>query len=404
MKILMIKRESVCYSVLDYFLGSLKKGLEENDAEVNILDVSDDPLDLPDRDILTDISKQGYDAVLTFNAVGQQNYAINGSNFWDSLNIPFINYIVDHPLQHNKDLSEHGENYYVICIDKNHVDYINNYYPKIRNKAFFVPLGGLENEGFSIDGYSEPDFKKRSIDLLFTGSFLPLRSLEEKINEYPQAVRRLIIRHIEYMLENRMMTLEEGMINVLRDYGIDIEGINLKEYLFATRPTEGYVRAYIREEIVRYLIASGINMHIYGNGWELFDDDLKNTVCHAGIPYNDLADIYMDSKIILDQSSQFLYGMHDRIPSAMFTGAAVLTDRNDYLGSIFTEGLAEGELCMYDVSKPFEVPDVANEMLEDSDRLFNMTLRAYNKAAGELTWNRRACEIIEILNSILESK
>ncbi len=400
MKILLIKRENVCYSSLSCFLEELKRGFESNGASADILDVSLDPLMQPDREKLSNIMQVGYDAVLTFNAVGQQNYMLDDRNFWDETGIPFFNYIVDHPLQHNKALSEHGENYHVICVDRSHAEYISKYYPNIKNKAYFVPVGGMENSESKKQDRSVSDFADRSINVLFTGTYLPLNSLEEKINEYPQTVRKLIVRHIEYMLAHRMMTIEEGLINVLRDYGIDTETVNIGDYLFATRPTEGYVRAYIREEIVRYLIASGLKIEIYGNGWEMFEDDMKNTVCHKGVPYTKTVDLYADSKLILDQSSQFLYGMHDRIPTAMLAGTAVLTDRNEYLESFFTEGLMAGELVMYDVSKPQEIPGIVYNMLEDDNRLFEMTKRAAAKAHSTMTWDCRAREILDIIDNL----
>ena len=108
MKILLIKREDVCYSSLSCFLDELKNGIESNGTKVDTLDVSNNPLVSPDREELLRIVRGGYDAVLTFNAVGQQNYELDNKNLWDEAGIPFINYIVDHPLQHNKALSEHG--------------------------------------------------------------------------------------------------------------------------------------------------------------------------------------------------------------------------------------------------------------------------------------------------------
>lgn len=392
MKILFIKRENVCYSSLGSFLDELKRGIESTGATANILDVSRNPLALPEREELLKIMNGGYDAALTFNAVGQQNYVIDDKNLWDEAGIPFVNYIVDHPLQHNKALSEHGENYHVICVDSSHVGYINRYYPEIRGRVHFVPLGGMETD--------VPGKRDRSVDILFTGTYLPLNSLEEKINEYPQTVRKLIVRHIEYMLANRMMTVEDGLIKVLKDYGMDTDSINIGEYLFATRPTEGYVRAYVREEIVRYLIASGLKLRIYGNGWEMFEDDMKNTVCHPGVPYLETVELYADSKVVLDQSSQFLHGMHDRIPTAMLAEAAVLTDRNEYLETVFTEGLEDGELCMYDVSRPQEIPEIVYNMLENDNRLYEMTQRAKAKAKASMTWDCRARDVLDIINDL----
>ncbi len=400
MKILLIRREGVCYSSLDSFLEGIKYGLETKGVITDILDVSSNPLIQPDETVLNSIAAEGYDAALTFNAVGQQNYSLNGGNFWDSNGIRFINYIVDHPLQHDAALSEHCTDYVVICVDRTHADFIRKYYPDIKENAFFIPVGGIKSSMTDHKDCEIDDFIQRKTDILFTGTYIPLHRIEDKINEYPPAVRRLIIRHIEYMLENRSKPEEEGLISVLEDMGIEPAGVDLKGYLIATRLTEEYVRAYIREEIMRYLIDSGLHIDIYGNGWDLFDGDVKNTVIYPGVPYGKIREMYSDSKIVLDQSSHFRYGMHDRIPSAMLSGAGVLTGRNGYLQTVFKEGIKEGELCMYDNSKPQNVPEIAYEMIEDPDDLYRMSLRGKAKAYDSLTWEYRAKELIEILCSI----
>lgn len=400
MKLLLIRRENVCYSLFDCLLDGLEGGLLACGIKPDMLDVSSNPLIQPDESVLRDIANRGYDAVLTFNAVGQQNYMFDGKNLWDSMNVPFVNYIVDHPLQHNTALSDHCKNYVVICVDKTHVDFVEKYYPDIREKAFFLPLGCVEGRNSNSDIDTIDNFRDRNIDILFTGTYLPLSSIENKINEYPPAVRRLIVRHIEYMLSNRSQTEEEGLKHVLNDMGIDESDVDFKGYLIATKLTEEYVRAYIREEIIRYLIDSELSIRIFGNGWDLFDDDMKNAISYPGVPYAKLFELYEDSKIVLDQSSHFRFGMHDRIPSALLAGAGVLTDRNNYLKETFAEGLKEGELCMYNSSRPQEVPEIAKNMLSDIDGLFAMSLRGKKAARSRLTWETRASELVDVLNSV----
>lgn len=402
MKILLIKRENVCYSSLTYFLNEIGNGLVKHGVTVDILDVSANPLLQPDDSRLYEIEMAGYDVAFTFNAVGQQNYKINGENYWDSIGVPFINYIVDHPLQHHKALSEHGYNYYVICIDTFHKEFIRKYYPLIKDHIWFLPHGGIKDvysDGdidFSYDG-----FKARNIDILFTGTYLSLSSIESNINEYPATVRKLIVDHIDYMLSNRALTEEEGLITVLKNRGIDVDTIDMFDYLFATRITEQYVRAYIREEIIRYMIASGLNLRIYGYGWDTFVDDMRNTLCFGSVSFEKTLGLFGRSKVVLDQSSHIKHGMHERIANAMLAGGAVLTDRNDYLESVFKEGLETGELCMFDVSKPQEIPHIAAVMLENDEKLYEMAMRAERKACNEMTWECRAAELLDIIRQII---
>ena len=152
------------------------------------------------------------------------------------------------------------------------------------------------------------------------------------------------------------------------------------------------------------MIDSGLNMRIYGNGWDVFEADMKNSICYPGVAYEEIEELYLRSKIVLGQASHFRNGMHDRIPTAMLAGAAVLTDYNDYLRMLFRDGLENGELCMYDVSSPNKVSDIAYEMLEDVEKLYNLTLRAYEKAKTDFTWKSRAKEITEVIRSVNKEK
>ena len=398
MNVLLIRRENVCYGSLDSFIDGIRDGLEACGAKTGILDVSNDPTHLSDEYTISELAHSGYDAVLTFNAVGQQNYMINSENVWDTIGIPFINYIVDHPVQHRNAMTEHGDNYYVICIDKNHREYIKKYYPKIK-EAYFVPLGGI-NFGDIGETDNENGFYNREIDFLFTGTYLPLSLIEKKISEYPQSVKKLIFSHIDYMLDHRNITEEDGLIHILSDIGINPQEVDMQSYIFATRLTEEFVKTYLREEMIRYLIDAGLNLRIYGNGWDRFDADMKNTVCYPGVAYDDMKNLYLNSKVILNHSSHFKQGMHDRIPSAMLAGAAVLTDNNLYIDEVFKEGLSKGELCTYSISYPQLIPEIADNMLSDLHILYEMTIRAKEKARKELTWYNRAKEILEMVGTL----
>lgn len=402
MKVLLIRRENVCNGSLDSFLDGIRDGFEASGAKTGILDVSNDPTHIPSEEKIRELSDSNYDAVLTFNSVGQQNYMIDNVNLWDAMGIPFINYIVDHPVHHKNAMTEHGDNYYVICIDKNHLEYNKKFNPTIK-ETYFIPLGGI-NFGDYNEIYSEEGYFSRSIDFLFTGTYLPLSTIEDKINEYPKPVKKLIYRHIEYMLDHRNTSEEEGLIHILSDMGIDPEKVELQNYIFATRLTEEFVKTYLREEMIRYLIDAGLNIKIYGNGWDRFDADMKNTICYPGVAYDDMKSLYLSSKVILNHSSHFKQGMHDRIPSAMLAGAAVLTDNNPYIDTLFKEGLSEGELCTYNVSSPQLVPDIAKGMFSDPHMLYEMTLRANKKARAELTWDCRAREILDIIKTIKEQR
>ena len=86
-------------------------------------------------------------------------------HFIDMIEAPFFDYIVDHPLYHDPILKQPVKNLNVICIDRDHADYVRKYYPHIKKVSFLpVPVG--------IHSSLMP-FERRRNTLLFTGSYYP---------------------------------------------------------------------------------------------------------------------------------------------------------------------------------------------------------------------------------------
>lgn len=390
-QILMFERQSVCYDTMNIFTKKLASCLEQRGISVDYLDLDSPHLQ---QEVLK-LTKVHYDAAVAFNSLGQEAFRANGQYLFDYLDIPFFNYIVDHPLRHHHTLSTPLKNYHVLCLDEDHITYINKYYPHIKS-VHVLPLGGMP--AAHVNKHTREGFHSRKYDLILTGSYYSLHKLEEQIMQMPELERELSVRLIEQMLQNRSLTNEEALENVFRD--LQIENVELSVFadlMAGTNLAGHYVNAYVREEIVRQLISSEIELHIFGNGWEAFSTkDLGRTTIHSGITYMQSADLAQNSKMVLNTMPWFKSGLHDRIPTAMLNGAVSVTDDSRYIKKYFQNNK---DLLVYQLDNLQRLPEIVCSYLEDEECLYDIARAGERKAAELCTWQRRAGELIKIMES-----
>ena len=392
MKLLMFYRENLCYNTINFFSDRLADELKIIGYEIDFFDISPYLRTQPDADTLRGMILKGYNVALAVNAVGQQDWNIDGENIYDIMDIPFIDYIVDHPLGHHVALRNGPQKYYVICMDRDHLCFISKYFPLVK-KAYFLPLGGLEQPTYNDD----INFSDRRYDVVFTGTHESLVEIEDIIRGYTPGIRNLVISHIEYLLDHRDMSVEEGLDAVLKDMGIGpIPPAEYVNYAIATAVTNKYLKAYYREEVIRYLIETNIGLHIFGTGWEELKDEANGTVTlHEPVPYEKTSEIYNDSKIVLNIMPLFKNGSHDRIPSAMLSGSVVLTDHSKYIDEVFSD-----LVLTFDISKPWDLEGIIRNALAEEEKLEKMAERGRSFAKSRLTWKNVACEVSRIIETV----
>ncbi|MDC7293602.1 hypothetical protein NXH67_08745 [Butyrivibrio sp. DSM 10294] len=389
---LILRRGNINYDSLTSFSALLSKALGSCGIEVDYWD-----LDRSNEKLDKRLSEVRYDFALTFNSIGQHNYKVNGENIWNKHRIPFFNYIVDHPQMHSIYLFSECSNYYCLCLDRDHVDYAKRFYKDVKD-AFFLPLGGSDSDEEKVDDSFE-EFEHREFDVVFTGSYVDRDELDGKILALPEAVRNIELAYLDHMLDNRTLSLEEGLTAILPDFGIDPSDekayFGFANALFPI--TNNYLRSYTREEAVRFLAQSKGTIHLFGTGWDTLDD-LENVVLHGSCTYLETAAIYKKSKIVFNVMPYFKNGAHDRIPTSMLAGAAVLTDDSKYYRDV-CEKAGHEIMRFWNLSAPEALPYIVDDMLSDPDKLYEIAQRGLHLARGNMTWNRTAEKLVGILEN-----
>lgn len=395
-------------------------------------------------------AKKGIDFVLLFNNVGAALTDDRNQNFWDRMNVTCINYLFDHPLYYYQQMEAMPKNAVVTCVDRNHVTYIRRHHEKIK-RAFFFPLGAeyLPQE-------APIPWEERPIDVLYVGSLkntqdMPGSALGRLIGEYLLEHTPLTYEAaVEHCLNASLFILKKQGVDItdIKDvheleplagaYGEQIRELlaesartgmaaeqlhpdgnqerpqygtekmeclqygsgkkeENKERLLCSllqeyRYIDMNVNAYFRKAMIVTLVNAGIDVHVYGNGWDI--PELENQPhFHFGglLSQTECICKMQESRIVLNSMPWFKDGAHDRIFNAMLCHAVCVTDQSGYLTERFTDGK---ELVFYPLDGIDSLPRIVRGLLDDPKKAGEIAENGYQSAVLSHSWENRAMELL----------
>ena len=385
--IIILKKGNVCYGSTSYFAERINEEFKKTGISSEIVDINSkedaerfvqkyerikEVTDIIDfnTDVFSYIFSENYydnynadnDVAGTECAGGsvkydRENYIFdikNDSSGGDYVKLWHI--ILDHPLYHNSVLKQPLKNMRVVCLDETHAEYIRKYYSHIK-EVIVMPLPADTAKNFV-------PYNERSRDVLFTGTYtssedivaLAMRSggdsveiknfqtmHQEPAQEFINSMQ-IFNKMAGYLLENPCETIEKAYTFALGD--ITEEKV-LRETAAAF--ADMFIRAVIREELLMEMLRNGIDVDIFGHGWEKFVEKCGNLEKSEGrfkgkinicgeVDYRQLSELYADTKIALNVLPWFKAGQHDRIALAMCNGCVCVTDESTYLEKKFVDG------------------------------------------------------------------
>lgn len=377
-KVLMLKGRSK-YNVVRCFVDALADGLQKNGCQLEIIDLLIDG----DEDVIKKLNQvQETDVVISFNGIGKEGV----QEFPD---IPYIGWLVDYPILHHHRLIKWGKKDYVVCIDGSHKELLDKYYSNVEG-TYFIPHAGIE-------GTERKPFSERSIDVLFSGSYTSSNEYIEKLQEYLQPYEQKVAFILITMMQEHNLTLEQALEIFLTESNIPFteeEFTNLcLRYVYA----DYFIRAFYREELIRTLTDNGIVVDIFGDKWEAFECNNKEYLrLHEPLDFMDNIKVMGDAKISLNSIPSFKAGGHERIFSSMLNGALCVTDSNAWLEEQFADG---EDIIYYSNNDMSKVASAILYYLEDEAEASRITENAYRIAKEKHTWEVRAKELLDIIDS-----
>ncbi len=327
MKILLFKIRYLCHKSNELFVDNLAEEFEKLGHDVTICNI----INQNDTEkLLNDLLGKHFDAMLDFNSVLPAADLEEGGYFLDKIDAPFYNYIVDHPLFHHDFLNIPLNNYNVICIDNNHYNYLNNYYPNIKNK-FVQPLAPTK-------GMIECEYEKRNIDVLYPVSYMPFKKAEKMLVEGTSVKGRIKLNDMErqwakdvvdIMLAEPARTIESAFWQVLENSAVELSIEDYKMALTRLHISDIYVRCYLREKMLDYLLDAGNVVTACGKDWELYENKFGDrlTIC-PDVSYTTAMQYMQNAKAVVNVTPGFKWAIHDRATSAMLNESLMISDNS----------------------------------------------------------------------------
>ncbi len=327
-------------------------------------------------------------AAVSFNNIGLHLELEDGQNIWDALQVPFWNILMDHPFHYKKALDTAPDQTTLLCMDRNHVEYVRRFFPNIKQAVFF-PHAGIQMRKKS----EILPLRERKIDVLYAGglSRYAAEGLIPDLGKITEFDAFALVRNsLERLIQEPDHTTEEVMEQCLKETSPAIDDQRLGEIISSLRFVDSFAVSFYREQMVRVLAENGITVTVFGAGWERCEWEHPNFIYGGEIPPGQILELMNQSKVVLNTMTWFKRGAHDRIFNGMLAGAAVVTDTSEYLQEQFRDGR---ELCMFSLKNMHVLADIVKELLENIDSAQAVADCGYEEAYAHHMWKNRLGEI-----------
>ena len=183
----------------------------------------------------------------------------------------------------------------------------------------------------------------------------------------------------KYLVENNIIYPDEELRVLFSDFRI----------------LDYYVVSYYREKTLKTLVEAGIDVTIYGSGWEKCKwSSAKNCHIMGTVKVEELIPKMYDSKIVLNTMTWFKRGSHERIPNGMMAGAIVVSDYSEYVVNDYNDGENIVIFSLNDIDRlPVIIKDILNNLSENR----HIAKNGLNKALLNEKWENRAVDIDKCL-------
>ncbi|MBR3525261.1 MAG: glycosyltransferase family 1 protein [Lachnospiraceae bacterium] len=312
--------------------------------------------------------------VAGFQAPALQN------EFFRTLHGPKYQFWFDIPYFIGDGLRDLPDDYHVLCQDADHAACFRKYFG-VKNAIQFFPGGSAADD---ITG-------DRPVDLLFLGNWF--REDTDSLNDDERAFFSFLVSGPDRNYEEALLEFEPELAGERPERVL----ARLREL----RNACAVARGYYRNEIVRKLLAAGLSVDVYGDGWNSFEMNgrrkVPGLIIHPPVAAGAAAEVYKRAKLSLNVMSWHKAGMTERISNSMLAGAVCVSDRTRYLEEHFRNG---EELLLFRLDELDRVPAMVTALLEDDARRERVAAAAYKKAEKEYSWKARAGELVRLAEGV----
>lgn len=397
--VVIIMNSSMCNGAMQSFAKGFANALIELKQATIVVDIDfikkynneKDIIEQKINHLLGNIAECGCKAVVGFQTGTFARQMEDGDLWGNKVPCPKFNITFDHPLFISYYLMMPIKNHYICSQDEGYVQYIKEYYPSIKD-AWHLPPGGILPKNKS------SNLNKRKWDVTFVAVYCNYREGVAAVRMMEKEDRRLALKLMILLKNNPNTSASEGLRQVL-----DAEGIQLdkKEFVVKLHRMTDAVRAipfYYREKIVKILVDSGIDIHVFSNTWKDCPyADNEHLIIHSDVSFEDGVEVMADSKISLNIMSWHKGGMTERIANAMLAGSICVTDTTSYIKKHFTDGK---DIVFFSLEDIYSLPQKIKNLLTDINTASKIAEKGKENALKRHTWLNRASDFIDILQEV----
>lgn len=324
-------------------------------------------------------------AMIAFNSMFFGMTLPSGENMWEVLGIPCVNILVDHPYWYHGILMRMPATGIVLCIDRNHMHYVNRFYPNVLCNGF------IAHGGTSFYSVHKP-ISARKIDVLYAGSLYADFSQKPDFSIWNFPAEEICERCIQYLLTNPENTIEAVMEQQLQQLNIVLPDEELRRFISSCVFIERVVSSSYRERIVSSVAKAGISLELYGDGWSGCDwVNLPNVHYGGRVAPEKILSVMEESKIVLNTLPWFKDGSHERVFNAMLCGSVAVSETSQYLEEVLpADTWVPFKLSAESLS---ELPQSVLKLLSDEGKLQKIASAGLELAISAHTWKARALEL-----------
>lgn len=383
--ILFIKGQSqydVLRIAMDYYIEFYKK-LGFN---VDVLDL----LIANSEDCIDKTIRRKNRFVTSFNCIGIEFELNNGMNIFDAVDTPFLGCLGDHPSYHEERIIKSPKKTLFSCIDQENLGYFQKKFP---NKKVILNTA----VGYKSKNYKFKDYRERKIDFLFAGTLVEPDDIKKKWNLLKKEYIEILTDITNLLVVNKKnININLELDKYVRHGVIDSE-TKFVLYFYIER----FIRFFKRYELIKKLGESGLKLMCIGN-IDIYNKLNKSNrfIIKSNVSYQELLDMFNNTKIVINMTGHLNYGMTERIASAMINGAAVMTEKDAFTQDHFIE---DENIIFYEFNQMDHMIDKIKAYLSKEEKLERIARKGQEYASRMFDFKNEVVRTPRLMRQFDES-
>jgi hypothetical protein len=376
--------------------GALRLHIDQAAAAFRALGYDTTVLDFSGDAWRQDMARIAGPVALIFSLSILAESRFDGKTLAELLGAPHVVMYVDHPGWFVQRSEQTPSDTRLLMIDHTHCDFVRSWFGPDRFPYLETLPPGANRLEEPQDRDAEDWIARRDIPVLFTGTFrgVPKPQWREMASSPALDLFKLIFEAAADIAgADDTMPAESALDMACTAYGLTADHPMAREALRYSFWLSEYMHSVRRFEALKQLGKAGVNVHIYGAGFEGQMYRFKSFTYGGVGSFLETLSLLQRARVVLNTNTHFVSGGHERVFAAMAAGAAVVSDISTWYQDAFVDGR---DIALYRWTKPAEVAEKTIALLDDPARAYHMACAGRQVVEGAHLWVHRATRILAV--------